>query len=512
MLPYERVFIYDRTKGNVAMSDTPENKPAKNKNWNKRDMSKDYYCHYCGQKYNRWKSDAYKDKISLYCSHSCRIKALNARKNNHTIDVSPMPIRDTAIVNTEISNSVESELGHNWRLSGEYWDKVAEWYSDRQNNERKRIANKDLAYNTVASDGRTIIISGFGARISVKNDRLIITNGRTYSTEQIGEDVLYRGIHGVSTIVWLVNGGDGNITMSALKWIASQNITLRILTNNGEHLASVFPSPNSPQALGYAAQDNGRADIRLRRAQYNLQILGKDIQFARQIILRKLAAQLNCLNLHPELPNRERGFEAVNIAIEWLSLPNPTKATNTLDGIRLFEARAAQGYYKAWQGLPLLIDAKANNIYPNEWKYFGERKSALTRFMTPKQAVTPINAILNFAYGILESQIRTALNAIGADINVGILHSDKDNRDNFVYDAIEALRGDVDDLVLTFIKTHVFSVGDFNVAPSGAISIHPSLCKVLAEQIKLPQRKAGDEAKWFKSEIMKLSIDTNKNP
>lgn len=482
------------------MTDKDE-KPAKKTSWHKRDTSKPFYCCYCGQQYFRWDSDRHKAKSSLYCSASCRMKAMNARRNNPDVDVSPMPIRDVDVSNSN-QLTKNKELGITWKEAGEHWERVAVWWANRQANEKKRIAQKDSAYTTVASEGRSIIINGFGTGMSVKQDRLIIRCGMTHSTQEIQPEILYRGIHGISSIVWITNGGDGSLSIASMKWCASQNISIIILTNHGEHIATIHPFVDSPQALGYAAQDNGRADIKLRRAQYNLQVTGKDIPLARVIILRKLEAQRKCLESHLELPDRNRGFEAIDTATKWLSVPTPTPATNDLNGIRLFEARASQGYFGAWQGLPLRIDAKAEKNWATEWKYVGQRKSHLTRFMSPQNAVTPINAILNFCYAILESQIRIALHAIGADIYVGILHSDKEARENLVYDAMEGLRGEIDHLVLEFIKAHVFSVGDFNVQVSGVISIHPSLCKILAEMVKVSQRRADNEVRWLKREIM----------
>jgi len=58
--------------------------------------------------------------------------------------------------------------------------------------------------------------------------------------------------------------------------------------------------------------------------------------------------------------------------------------------------------------------------------------------------------MVNFAYSLLESQIRQALNVIGADVACGILHADHQSlRDNLLFDCIEPLRGLVDDLLLT---------------------------------------------------------------
>jgi hypothetical protein len=67
---------------------------------------------------------------------------------------------------------------------------------------------------------------------------------------------------------------------------------------------------------------------------------------------------------------------------------------------------------------------------------------------------------------------------------------------------MEPLRGEVDHLLLEFIRTHTFSMGDFNTQVSGLITIHPALCRVLAEMVRITQRRADDEARWLKSQLI----------
>jgi CRISPR/Cas system-associated endonuclease Cas1 len=174
------------------------------------------------------------------------------------------------------------------------------------------------------SEGRTVYLSGYGARLHVKGGNLQVSSGRTYSTQAVESEMLYKGIHGVSTLVWLTNGGAGVLTLEAIKWCASQGITVRLLTNRGEHLGTLYPLPTSPRALGVPGQESGRPDVALRRAQYALEPNGQDVPLARAIILRKLASQRMCLEKHPELLERDKGLAAIDMAQKWLSLENPT--------------------------------------------------------------------------------------------------------------------------------------------------------------------------------------------
>ena len=194
------------------------------------------------------------------------------------------------------------------------------------------------------------------------------------------------------------------------------------------------------------------------------------------------------------------------MAHSWLSLDPPTPATNTLDGIRINEMRAAALYFAAWQGVRLKLDASAERKWPDVWKVVGERKSQLSRWHSPQKAVNPAQAALNFCYAMLESQIRQALNAIGADVADGVLRADQDGRDSLVYDIMEALRGRVDDLLLSFLREHRFGAGDFGSMASGQVTIHPSLCRVLAQMVRVSQKACDDEARWFRAQLMDMSM------
>jgi CRISP-associated protein Cas1 len=476
---------------------------AVSRNRHKRNQDITLVCSWCGNTFHPWRHSQ-KNTVQ-YCSAACRSKGILARVNGQNdVTMSPIPLRIADDTSTPVVQKDIHSSGVDWKESGEHWDKVAQWYSERQAAERKTAAQKDMPYNRLASEGRSITLAGFGARLSVKQDHLIVQQGRTHSAQELEQETLYRGIHGVSSLIWLTNGGAGVLSVAALKWCASQNITIRMLTNRGEHLLTVNPSPDAPKALGIPSQENGRADIKLRRAQYALQPSGKDVLLARAIILRKLHAQKRCLDEHPEIPDSERGYAALNVAIEWLSLKIPTPATSNLDGIRLYEARASNGYFMSWRGLPLRLDGKAAINWPPQWKIIAERASPLTRWMSPRAATNPFQAMLNFCYALLESQMRAAIYAIGADPACGILHGDNNYRDSLVFDLMEELRGNVDSMLLNFVGTHTFGIGDFSTMTTGQVTIHPSLCKVLGEMVRVPQRKADDVARWFRTELFRL--------
>lgn len=69
---------------------------------------------------------------------------------------------------------------------------------------------------------------------------------------------------------------------------------------------------------------------------------------------------------------------------------------------------------------------------PDHWRTFGQRVSALTG--SPRLAINPANALLNYLYAILESEARLALLGVGCDPGVGIQHADQKAHDSMACD------------------------------------------------------------------------------
>src|SRR5260221_8546676 len=63
---------------------------------------------------------------------------------------------------------------------------------------------------------------------------------------------------------------------------------------------------------------------------------------------------------------------------------------------------------------------------PSHWLAFDSRRSQLSS--SPRKASTPINAFLNYLYGILEAESRLALQRVGCDAAMGLIHADRPNR------------------------------------------------------------------------------------
>jgi CRISP-associated protein Cas1 len=94
-----------------------------------------------------------------------------------------------------------------------------------------------------------------------------------------------------------------------------------------------------------------------------------------------------------------------------------------------------------------------------------------------RHATRPVNAILNYAYAVLKSQVRIATVSQGLDPTIGYLHACRPGRVALAYDLMEPVRPLVDRLVLDFAHSRTFSPTDFILDANGVCRLHPQLAK-----------------------------------
>ena len=119
----------------------------------------------------------------------------------------------------------------------------------------------------------------------------------------------------------------------------------------------------------------------------------------------------------------------------------------TVDELRLLEAQSAVAYFRAWHATSLLWRASARHPIPDEWRTVGPRYTRVYASGS-RNAAHPVNAILNYAYAVLQSQVQIRLVAEGYDPMLGIMHYDRDGAPAFVFDMMEPERPKVDRAVL----------------------------------------------------------------
>ncbi|HXM92816.1 MAG TPA: CRISPR-associated endonuclease Cas1 [Candidatus Dormibacteraeota bacterium] len=223
-----------------------------------------------------------------------------------------------------------------------------------------------------------VTLFGYGAAVRVDRGHLILEDGIGPDRRQAR---FARVGHGLQRLV--VIGSDGVVSFAALRWLADQDAAFVMLNRDGTVLATTGPVRSS--------------DARLRRAQALASDSGATVQITKELISQKLVAQ--------EHVAREKigNLEAADSIAQFRS---SVESANTIIAIRQLESQAAKAYWSAWRKVPIVFPTNDLRRIPEHWKTFGTRESPLTN--SPRLAVNPPNAILNYLYAMLESEARLA--------------------------------------------------------------------------------------------------------
>jgi CRISPR-associated endonuclease Cas1 len=155
------------------------------------------------------------------------------------------------------------------------------------------------------------------------------------------------------------------------------------------------------------------------------------------------------------------------------------RKARTIERVRYVEARAAFGYWQALASTPLRFPTRQLAKIPEHWRTLGDRHSPLTQ--SARKSVTPLNAMLNYCYGIAAAEARIACIAAGCDPGLGFLHFDRVGRDSLAFDILEPIRPHVDAFVLDFAREHTFSREDFFENRDGVCRLLPTITRPLSE-------------------------------
>jgi hypothetical protein len=168
---------------------------------------------------------------------------------------------------------------------------------------------------------------------------------------------------------------------------------------------------------------------------------------------------------------------------------------NSKEEIRRYEAYGALAYWRAWHGLPIRFSQSDLKRIPEHWQIFGSRVSPLTK--SPRLAVNPPNAMLNYLYAILESEARLAISELGLDPGIGMLHNDMRTRDSLALDLLEPIRPQVDAFLLEWLRREPLQRKWFFEERDGNCRLTGEFAAQLSETSKLWKQALGPFAEWM---------------
>lgn len=94
-----------------------------------------------------------------------------------------------------------------------------------------------------------------------------------------------------------------------------------------------------------------------------------------------------------------------------------------------------------------------------------------------------INALLNYGYAILESEIRKSINVIGLDYSIGFLHEINQSKTPLVYDIQELFRWLIDISVIQLLEEKKIKKSDFIITENYHTRLGEDVAKLLIEKI-----------------------------
>ena len=205
------------------------------------------------------------------------------------------------------------------------------------------------------------------------------------------------------------------------------------------------------QVVSVLGTETTAADLDLRRAQIEALTNGRGLVLASALIEQKLAASLDTLATLPPSAAQESAIDRVASLLQRLRDDPP----ETIDDLRLLEAWAAISYFAAWRYDRAALEGHGQEADPSRMET--GRHAAGRPATQNRHARHPVNAMLNYGYAVLESQVRIAIAEVGLDPSIGYLHVCQPGRQALVYDLMEPYRPEVDREVLAFIRSQAFT-------------------------------------------------------
>ena len=343
-------------------------------------------------------------------------------------------------------------------INGEEWSERSNYWLNKSTPKSGRILDRSVAH-------RPLILTGHGVRLSVEKGTLLIRDGFTHYPQQQQIWRFFPGGWRLPSRIVVIDV-DGGLSFAALAWLSDHQIPLIQINWRGEviNIVSANPEMTIPEQLRFqlaAKNKNGGLNIALK------------------LIREKIANSIATLrHSFPRSVNLDQAIEQLESDNKQL-WHNPPKTVAGLSGV---EGKAAQIYFNAWRTAPIKWKGIDKYPIPDDWHQIGRRMSKYETIRgSNRNATHPVNAMLNYAYAVLESRIRTHVSAAGLDPTIGVLHGQYRGKLGLVYDLMEPMRPVVDRQVLEFAQSRTFHPADFTIRNDGVCRLNPELARTVVQ-------------------------------
>lgn len=272
-----------------------------------------------------------------------------------------------------------------------------------------------------------LVLSSFGTCLSMENNAFLVTSAA--ERRRIPVD----SVHAIQ-----ISRG-ASITSDAVLMAIDNEIPIIFVDRKGTPKGRIW----SPKYGSISTIRKGQLAFAQSQAA---------VMWIKGIVDKKIANQqaliLTMLHAQEEQKQAERAVHRLEAYRQKIAQLQGNAVRDVAAELRGWEGAAAKIYFE-----------QMNTALPQNLR-FAER--------TQHPALDPVNAMLNYGYGILYGKIEGALIKAGIDPYIGILHRDEYNRPVLVFDVIEIYRIWMDYVIYTLACQNSITDDFCSVRPDGA--------------------------------------------
>lgn len=217
-----------------------------------------------------------------------------------------------------------------------------------------------------------------------------------------------------------------------------------------------FFSPNGKFLAGVHGKEYG--NVLLRKQQYRISDdKEQGVQYAKNMMIGKVYNSRWTLERTARDHKERVDYESIRkISAELQEGLLKIRTVDNIDQLRGIEGELASRYFSVFD--ELILNQKDDFIFQTR-----NRRPPMDR----------VNALLSFAYAVVERECANALRSVGLDPFVGFMHTDRPGRESMALDIMEEFRSILcDRFVLTLINTKTVRKDSFMKGDDGAVLLN----------------------------------------
>lgn len=217
-----------------------------------------------------------------------------------------------------------------------------------------------------------------------------------------------------------------------------------------------FFSPNGKFLAGVHGKEYG--NVLLRKQQYRISDdKEQGLQYAKNMMIGKVYNSRWTLERTARDHKERVDYESIKkISVELQEGLLKIRTVDNIDQLRGIEGELASRYFSVFD--ELILNQKDDFMFQTR-----NRRPPMDR----------VNALLSFAYAVVERECANALRSVGLDPFVGFMHTDRPGRESMALDMMEEFRSILcDRFVLTLINTKTVRKDSFMKGDDGAVLLN----------------------------------------